>query len=312
MNFSITNSTVIGLDIITLTDNLNNTSVLIDASNGARLHGFIVDGFNLIDSFDSEEEMKRDFALSYKSAKMSPFACRIEDGRYVFNDKNYEFSQKFPDGSAIHGILFNRHFKVEESFVTESVACVKLSYEYTADEPGYPFKYRCEVTYSLSTGNSLTIETRIINLEDFEIPVQDGWHPYFTLGGSIDDCQLQVASSKKLVFTEKLIPNGEFTEEPQFLNSVSLKNIELDNSFLLEDVNHQNPVCVFSNPKTNRSLSIYALKNYPILQIYTPPHRKSMAIENISGAPNCFNNQMGLRLVKDSEVFSCRYVPQFP
>jgi aldose 1-epimerase len=306
MNFSIHTSTEFGLNLHHLTDNGNKSVVTIDASNGARMHGFMVKGFIIIDSIRSEEELK-DFPLSYKSAKMSPFACRIENGRYLFNGKEYEFSNKFPDGSAIHGILFNRAFTLENSFITESMANVQFSYDYPGDEPGYPFKYRCEVSYTLEKDNRLSISTTIINNESFAIPMQDGWHPYFTLGGSIDDCTLQIATSKKLVFTDKLIPNGDFINDARFLTPHPLKGIELDNSFLLEDYNANEPVCILSNASGTRRLEIYA-ENYPIVQVYTPPHRQSIALENISGAPNCFNNLMGLKMVEDKVEFECLLV----
>jgi galactose mutarotase-like enzyme len=44
----------------------------------------------------------------------------------------------------------------------------------------------------------------------------------------------------------------------------------------------------------NFRLTIEPDKEYPILQIYIPPHRNSIAIENLSGAPDNFNNKMGL------------------
>jgi aldose 1-epimerase len=43
--------------------------------------------------------------------------------------------------------------------------------------------------------------------------------------------------------------------------------------------------------------------------LYTPPDRKSIAIENLSGAPNAFNNKIGLHYVKPQEdiVFETSY-----
>ena len=56
-------------------------------------------------------------------------------------------------------------------------------------------------------------------------------------------------------------------------------------------------------------LTIEPDKNYPILQIYIPPHRTSIAIENLSGAPDNFNNGMGLLLLQPGEekTFSTCY-----
>ena len=49
--------------------------------------------------------------------------------------------------------------------------------------------------------------------------------------------------------------------------------------------------------------------SYPYLQIYTPPGRDSIAVENLSGAPDCFNNKMGLHLLQPahSQIFTVRY-----
>jgi aldose 1-epimerase len=41
--------------------------------------------------------------------------------------------------------------------------------------------------------------------------------------------------------------------------------------------------------------------SYPFLQIYTPPHRQSIAIENLSAAPDAFNNKMGLIVLTAGE-----------
>jgi aldose 1-epimerase len=45
------------------------------------------------------------------------------------------------------------------------------------------------------------------------------------------------------------------------------------------------------------------------LQIYTPPHRKSIAIENLSSAPDAFNNKIGLIELgaEESHAFQTRY-----
>jgi aldose 1-epimerase len=45
------------------------------------------------------------------------------------------------------------------------------------------------------------------------------------------------------------------------------------------------------------------------LQIFTPDSRQSIAIENLSGAPDCFNNGMGLVLLapNSSKTFSVIY-----
>jgi aldose 1-epimerase len=38
--------------------------------------------------------------------------------------------------------------------------------------------------------------------------------------------------------------------------------------------------------------------------LYTPDHRKSIAIENLSAAPNCFNNKMGLHIMQPQAIWN--------
>jgi aldose 1-epimerase len=63
------------------------------------------------------------------------------------------------------------------------------------------------------------------------------------------------------------------------------------------------------NPANQVWLSIFTNSHYPYLQIYTPPHRKSIALENLSGAPDCFNNGMGLLMLPPnrSQTFTVWY-----
>ena len=82
----------------------------------------------------------------------------------------------------------------------------------------------------------------------------------------------------------------------------------LDNCFLLK-TGHDKPACKLVNPSNGLSLSFFTDATYRYLQIYTPPHRSSIAIENLSAAPDCFNNKMGLLLLLpgDSQTFTVSY-----
>jgi aldose 1-epimerase len=57
--------------------------------------------------------------------------------------------------------------------------------------------------------------------------------------------------------------------------------------------------CTIENPMYK--IIVTPISNYPYLQLYTPPDRKSIAIENLSGAPDCFNNKMGLQTLQPQE-----------
>ena len=67
---------------------------------------------NIIDNYNSLQQVKDELIDSHKSAKLSPFVCRIKEGKYSFGGRDFEFTNKFPDGSAIHGLLVKKSFEI--------------------------------------------------------------------------------------------------------------------------------------------------------------------------------------------------------
>lgn len=312
MSFSTSRVTENDFSLVRLQDNATGTIISVLPEFGALLHSFEIpmhgSNFNIVDNYSGKKDLQASLDLSYKSSKLSPFVCRIHQGKYRFEGHEFEFGKKFVDGSAIHGLLYNRPFNVLSTFADDDKASVSLRYSYKGEDPGYPFQYVCEVRYTLHPHNRLLVETTVLNLDEFEIPIADGWHPYFTLGDTVDDYELQFSSDSMLEFNDHLIPTGKYTPEPGFSKPSILGNRKLDNCFLLQ-LREGYPCCILRNPKNGLSLSFTTDTGYSYLQIYTPDHRKSIAIENLSGAPDCFNNGMGLMLLpaRRSETFHVWY-----
>lgn len=312
MNFSIRDIQENGLSLVELQDLRNNTRIQVLPNAGALLHLFEVinegSPINIIDNYKDKEELDASLDRSYKSSKLAPFVCRIPEGKYNWGGVSYEFEHKFMDGSAIHGLLFNKPFSVVERFIDDENASIHLRYHYNKDDAGYPFRFNCDITYTLGGNNLLQVETTILNLDDIEIPVADGWHPYFTLGNKVNDCLMRFESDQMLEFNKQLIPTGKLLPYPDFLEFKQLGPLFLDNCFLSKAEPEQ-PVCQFHNPANGLTLSFYSDGSYPYLQIYTPDHRNSIAIENLSGAPDCYNNGMGLQILepRHSETFNVWY-----
>ncbi|MBX9734222.1 MAG: hypothetical protein K2X37_09170, partial [Chitinophagaceae bacterium] len=97
-----------------------------------------------------------------------------------------------------------------------------------------------------------------------------------------------------------LLPTGAIQKDDRFTKGQSLKGINLDNSFIL---NPKEPANIILSNKT-MALRIQPSSAYPILQVYTPPHRNSIAIENLSGAPDNFNNQIGLLVLQPNKDYA--------
>lgn len=279
----------------------------------AMLHEFSVhqngEIMNVIDSYQSMEEFRKEVKeKGHKGCKLSPFVCRLNNSKYTFGEKEYFIQKSLPAEHALHGELYDKPFTITAETANETNASVTMKYEYRAEDPGYPFNYDCIVTWKLEAENKLTVTTESINKDKGLIPMQDGWHPYFTLGESINDLQLEFQSLKIVEFNEELIPTGNLSDYRMFSSLEKIGDTFLDNCFTLDEQECQ-PLCVLRNPEKNIEVQLFPDESYPYLQIYTPPHRKSIAIENISGTPDAFNNGMGFITLEpgQSALFTATY-----
>src|SRR5579872_262529 len=120
MSFSISNSNEHDLDLVNITDETTGTVVSLLPAFGAILHSFRVrlrDGstFDVMDSYKDARELGAEIGTSFKGVKLSPFPCRIPDGVYTFDRREYKLEHLFNDGTAIHGLLYDKHFTVMET-----------------------------------------------------------------------------------------------------------------------------------------------------------------------------------------------------
>lgn len=312
MRFAVSTHQTNGLEQIILHDEYAHTEVIILPEYGAMLHAFIVETrngfFNIIDSYADVGSLQKELGLSYKSSKLSPFVCRIPKGKYTYKGQHFELDNKYHDGSSIHGLLYNKPFRMVDSFCDDTQTSVRLKYIYKKEDRGYPFEYRCEVYYTLLADNIVQVKTTILNLDDTEIPLADGWHPYFKLGGKMDRWLLRFNAESMLEFDQDLVPTGSLLPYTLFKEERPINETTLDNCFMLRK-EETYAACTLFNPDNGLAISLFPDQSYPYLLIYTPPQRESIAIENLSGAPNCFNNKMGLILLppRHTKTFTIQY-----
>ncbi len=297
-----------GFDKIILKDERAGTYAEIIPSCAAILHAFtvIADGkeFNVIDSYDSANDFKDNLtSKGFLGTKLSPFVCRINKGNYKFAGKDFHIQKYYDRNNALHGLLYDQSFTITNQQENEDRAKVSIKHEYRAGDSGYPFKYDCIVTYELEKNNKLNVFTEVINKDKALIPIQDGWHPYFKLDTKIDDLQLQFRSYEMVEFNDELMPTGNLIPYKEFDKPKNIGNTLLDNCFTLNFSEGQ-PICLLQNTEKKIQVEIHTDESYLYLQLYTPSHRNSIAIENISGAPNAFNNGMGFKTLSPGESSS--------
>jgi len=302
MSFTIDIQPHFDFKVIRITN--NDSKIYIDiVSKGGLLNSWVQPmgskQFDIIDGNDLSKGWLNFESTGFKSAKMNPFCCRLNNGKFDYNTLSYKIEKFYLQKHAIHGLIYDELFKVEKTEMDDQSASVWLSYHYQKKDTGFPFDYQIKLKWTFWKDNKIVVETEITNNENVDIPMIDGWHPYFKIDENIDDCTLQFVSKGILEYDSELIPTKVIIPNQEFENRKKLKGLNLDNGYLLDP---NNPICILEN--NNYKVVITSDHNYPYLQVYTPPHRKSIAIENLSGAPDSFNNKMGLHIMQPHEIWT--------
>jgi aldose 1-epimerase len=306
MQFQIKQSTINHVAFIQLLD--VEMGVTIDIlTKGALLNSWLLSQRGESHQFimgNSLHVAKEFESQGFRSAKMSPYVCRLYKGQYTHLNTTYTMDRFYKGEHAIHGIMYDAEFIVQATEANEHQATVILVHHYLGSDQGYPFPFTMYVKWILEKNNKVSVQTTIQNNATVPIPIADGWHPYFTLGESIDNCTLQFASKGKMEYDKDLLPTGNMIEDARFSNGLKIGSLQLDDGYALDT---ENSSCTLQNEQFILKINPSSL--YPYLQLYIPPDRNSMAIENLSGAPNAFNNKMGLQLLKpqDNIVFETSY-----
>jgi aldose 1-epimerase len=302
MPFTIETYPIDQFTLIRITDTTTQAHIDI-SSKGGLLNSWVQSpdnkSWDVIDGNDFSNGWSNFEGTGFKSGKMNPFSCRLYKGGYEHDSNKYLIEKFYLGEHAIHGIIYDAEFEIAKTETNDDKASIWLKYNYKKEDNGFPFEYSVTLKWSFHHGNKVTVQTSITNNDSRSFPMMDGWHPYFKLGNSIDDCALQFVNNGILEYDQALIPTRNIIPNNQFENGLILAGIELDNGYTLTS---NNPTCILENEQFK--LVVNPDAQYGYLQLYTPPHRKSIAIENLSAAPDCFNNKMGLHIMQPQEVWS--------
>jgi aldose 1-epimerase len=261
------------------------------------------ENISILKKVDWVRSVKRDDIFT--NAKLSPFAGRIKNGQYTFNNIQYDLFRNYPEeNNACHGFIYNKKFKVIRQINNNKNASCTLEYLYKNDNQGYPFTYSITLTYKLSAGEGLTCTTEIVNLSGSVIPVSDGWHHYFDLGVPVEKLILKLDNLDLIELDSCGIPDGRKKEYKIFDVPCKIGGRHFDSCFKFKTKGKAETELI-SNER-NINLLIWqdtGPGKYDYLVIYTPPDRKSIAIEPLTSNINSFNNHEGLILLPPDEKF---------
>ncbi len=220
---------------------------------------------------------------------MVPYANRIRDGSYSYNGKDYHF-RKNTEGNSIHGFARDALFSVMNASETEVTLIATL------EDNGYPSPIEVEITYSLTAGSFAT-DAKVRNPGKTSVPLMVGFHPYIAVSGSWSLKTDEPA--RKLEYEDSYFPSGKMYDF-DFNSLPDLSGRTFDNTFL-----GGGTIRLESGGRTVR----FERRNFPYFVVYNGEYSRgiSVALEPMTGAPDCFNNGMGLISLNGHSAFHCSY-----
>ncbi|MGB0523264.1 MAG: aldose 1-epimerase [Flammeovirgaceae bacterium] len=259
---------------------------------------------NLIKGFANPHELEEQLLRSYNGARLAPFPNRIADGKYSFEGIDYQLPINFPHGGhAIHGFVAGMDYEVLESTWNQ----VSLLADYLGEKNAYPFLFRSKVSFILE-GNRLTCVSEVTNMGTGNMPYAEGWHPYFQLGGKVDDWELSFPAKAQIAVNDRMIPTGQTSVYQQFNEPKLIENQAFDTCFELQEANRA--ITVVKHQSDGFQLKVFqemGMGQYNFLQLYIPEDRTSLAIEPMTCVPDVFNNGKGLIILQPNETIQLKW-----
>ena len=275
--------------IIELSDETGAYFAKIDLNLGASLQALKIKGKQILANLHPLK-----YEDSFNAALLFPFANRIDNGVYSYNNKSYQLKcNETNNNNALHGLIYHKKFELIKEKTTSNATSVTLEHLETVRNIGFPFTYKVQLIYKI-TKNSLHLKVRIENTDTLAFPFTLGWHPYFYSSNLIKS-SIRFHADKKVIHNKEMISKG--LEDYKSKENLKLAAKNLDDCFHLSTKKIK-----FKTPEYHLVLKTTAKNNY--LQIYTPDNENAIAIEPLTGISNSFNNKEGLQVLKPNASFS--------
>ncbi len=261
---------------------------------GADLLGLKFAGENILDGYETADELE---ALHWKkNILLFPFPNRLDGGKYEIDGQPFFFLKNNADTqNAIHGFAFSEKFEISKIILAPNFAEVTCRLDDAGTNLAYPFATRFEVVFKISdtkNGGNFSVKFLVKNRSKKTIPVGIGWHPYFRLTENVGNTFLKMPPCQKVEIDSRMLPTGELSDFENYKIAEPIGDDFLDNCFKINDSEKKWAVEIAGGGKKLRFEANRAA--WPFLQIFTPPHRKSVAIEPMTCNVDAFNNGDGL------------------
>lgn len=282
---------------------------------GATLRSYTRAGVPVLFGFAVEE-----MATGGRGQVLFPWPNRLEDGRYDFGGVPAQAALDEPSTScAIHGLVRWSAFELVAKAESQVTLATTLH-----PQPGYPFRARLELTYSLS-GDGLRVSSVMTNSWHRTIPVGLGFHPYLAGRATIDEGAVVLPARTHLRLNERSLPLGVEPADVVRRNGLSfgdattrpkgrLSGSVLDDCFtdLELDDNKCWAARFYPSPEEG-PVVIWADAAFRYLMCFSgdtlapADRRRGIAIEPMTCPPNALRSGEGLITLTPGESFTCSF-----
>ncbi len=251
------------------------------SEKGAYVKSLELDGKTILMPSGDGEQTHGGMAL------LLPYANRVRNAKYLWEGKEYHLPENNGVHS-IHGFTRNLNWDLKKIAKNNIVGNLDLS------NSGYPSELHLTVSFHIDQ-NSFTTSIEANNIGKASVPFVAGMHPYFNFTDSWHVESFQ--NLLRLNYESGYFPDGSFTPiKPKCINSDS--GISFDNTYLTNSI-----PTLFAG---NRKIRIETV-NMPYLVLYNGKYagKASVAAEPMSGAPDAYNNGIGLVSIPPGDSFHC-------
>jgi aldose 1-epimerase len=237
-----------------------------------------------------------------------PWPNRLEDGRYRFDDTEYQVALTEPEKhNAIHGLLRWRPWRAVERDGHRVVMAARLF-----PLKGWPFPLDVRVGYELGEGG-LTVRTAATNLGDRPCPYGCGQHPYLSPGaGLIDDATLELdAAVRILTDNPRQLPTGREAVDGtdfDFRSGRRLGDQEIDFPFTDLARDGEGRAWLRLGGHDGRRAELWVDEHYPIIEVFTGDtlapdrRRRGLGAEPMTCPPNALATGTGVIRLQPGET----------
>ena len=152
------------------------------------------------------------YEQTFAAAILFPFANRIAQGKYSFNNQDFQLpTNEKGRANAIHGLVYDKTFEIEDTQERENSVAISLVYKEQHTPAGFPFPYEIRLTYQLFA-DKLELKVNISNTGQQDLPFTLGWHPYF-YSSELSKSKLKFNPEYQVLLDKNMLTKGKVSAE---------------------------------------------------------------------------------------------------